>query len=336
MSRFSEKKIIILCALLFMIAYIAVHTDAIGNFISVISPFVNGFILAYLTDILASAVEAKIPFKSARGVSIVIVYLLFAGILAVLLVYLVPILSQNIQILIRMLPVYLERYNVGQIADFIGDFSLSDIIPRLSEQIMGVTVYAKAATSGIVNIVLSFVVSIYVLITKKSILRFAQKSIGLTLPKHAKTIKRLTYKSHQVFQQFLVAQLFACLILGVISGIVLSILGVNYALLIGTIIGLSNVIPLFGAIIGVVVATVLMFITNPPLLSIASFVFLLLMQQIDATVITPKLMGNALNLSPIVVILVLLVGTTYFGIIGILFAVPITVMIREIVKEKIR
>ena len=336
MSKLTDKQIVIFSVLLFAFIYITVHTDAIGNFFTVLRPFINGFILAYLTEILASRVEKRIPLKSARGLSILIVYLLFAGILTVLLVYMIPILIQNVQLFIRALPDYLVQNNVPNIDHLLDSISLSDITPRITNGLLGVTEYARAATSGVVNVVLSFVVSVYVLLTKDSIFKFNNRLAKMIIPKHADTLRKHINKSHIVFQQFLLAQLFASLILGVLAGLILSLLGVNYAILIGTIVGISNIIPLFGAIIGVIISVIIMFLTNPPMLALASFVFLLLLQQIDATIITPKLMGNALNLNPIIIILVLALGTTYFGFIGILFAIPVTVAVREIVKERLK
>jgi len=336
MSKLTDKQIVIFSVLLFALIYITVHTDAIGNFFTALRPFINGFILAYLTDILASKVEKKIPLKFARGLSILIVYLLFAGILTVLLVYIIPILIQNIQLFVRMLPDYLGQRNIPNIDHLFGSFSLSDITPRLTNSLLGFTEYARAATSSILNTMLSFVISVYVLVTKDAIFKFINRIAKIIIPNYADALGQHIIKSHHVFQQFLLAQLFASLILGLLAGVVLSLLGVNYAVLIGSIVGIFNIVPLFGAVIGVLVSVAIMFITNPPMLAWASFAFLLLLQQIDATIITPKLMGNVLNLNPIIIILALALGTTYFGFIGILFAVPVTVMIREIVKEKLR
>ena len=335
MSKLNDKQVVVFSVLLFASIYITVHTNAVGNFFTVLRPFINGFILAYLIGIIVWRVEAKIPLKSAREISVLIVYLIFAGILAVLLVYIIPILTQNAQLFARTLPTYLAHSNVLDINHFLGSFSLFDVTQR-TFSLLGFTEYARAATSGAVNVVLSFVVSVYALLTKESIFIFSNRLAEIIIPNYAIALRENINKSHVVFQQFLLAQLVASSILGIFTGLVLSLLGVNYAILIGAIIGMLNIIPLFGAVIGVVISVAIMFLTNPPMLAVASFVFLLLLQQIDATIVTPKLMGNALNLNPIVVILVLTLGTTYFGFIGMLFAVPVAVMVREIAKEKIR
>jgi len=336
MNKLTDKQIIISSVLLFAFIYIAVHTDAIGRFFTVLRPFINGFILAYLTDILAKRVEKKLPFKFARGLSIVVVYVLFAGILSVLLVYMLPILIENTQVFVKALPDYVNQSQIPNVDQLLESISLTDITPRLTNSLLSFTEYARQATSSVVNGVLSLVVSVYVLLTKEGIFKFFNRVAKIVNPNKADVARRHLLKSHAVFQQFLLAQLVASLILGVLAGGILFLLGANYAILIGTLVGLSNIIPLFGAIIGVGISVLILFLTNPTMLAWASVAFLLLLQQIDATIITPKLMGNALNLNPIIIILALALGTTYFGFIGILFAVPVAVMMREIAKEKLR
>jgi len=363
MSKITDKQIIIFSVLLFSFIYITVHTNIFSNFFDVLRPFINGFILAYLTNLLATKVEKKIllksskgnlyskgtrgqtpskitrgkpPSKGARGLSILIIYLLFAGMITVLLVYIIPILIQNIQLLTLRLPEYLGESQLPTLTSFFESFSLLDLTTRYGADLLGFTSYARAATSSVVNGILTLVVSVYVLMTKEGIFNFSNRLGKMIIPNRIDAVQRMLKKSHLVFQQFLLAQLFASMILGILAGIVLSLLGINYAILIGAIIGLSNIIPLFGAVIGVIISTLIIFLSNPAMLAWASFVFLLLLQQIDATIITPKLMGNVLNLNPIIVILAMIFGTHYFGFVGILFAVPVTVIIREIVKEKLR
>jgi len=343
MSKLSDKQIVIFSVLLFTLTYITIHTDIFSNFLDVIHPFINGFILAYLTDILAVRVEAKMLLKWSkkrwvRGLSVLLVYLLFAGVLAILLTYIVPILFQNVQLLMVRLPEYLNERQlpIPTFTNFFGNLSLLELTTRYGGDLWGFTGYARAATSGVVNGVLSFVISVYVLLTKEGIFKFTKRLGMLIIPNHVNALGNLIQRSHIVFQQFLIAQLLASAILGILAGMVLYFLGVSYAILIGAIIGLSNIIPLFGAIVGIVISMLIMFLSNPPMLAWASLAFLLLLQQVDATIITPKLMGNVLNLNPIIVIFAMILGTSYFGFIGILFAVPVTVILREVAREKLR
>ena len=336
MLRLTDKQIVIFSVLLFALIYITVHTDATRHFLAVLRPFINGFILAYITGIVAVRVEKKISFKCSRGLSVFVVYVLFTGIVALLLMYLMPLLIQNVQLFAKRLPDYLAHPDIPNLNHLFTEWSFSDLSPRITNQLLGFSEYARAATTGVMNLILSFIVSIYVLLSRDSICQFSHRLGQVIIPNRVEEIRSMIHKSHVVFQQFLLTQLVASLILGLLAGIILSVLGVYYASLIGTIVGLFNVIPIFGAIVGVIISAIILFLTNSPMLALSSFIFLLFLQQIDATVVTPKLMGNVLNLNPIVVILALTLGTTYFGLIGILFAVPATVMIREVVKEKLQ
>jgi len=334
MSKISEKQLILIFGLLFIATYIIIHTDALEGFFTTIRPFINGFVLAYLTDLIATKIEKKINLKRSRAISIILVYLLIFSTIAISLLYVIPILISNVQLLIKKMPEYLSHNDLPLLNNIIETFSLRSVTLGQLTGLMNFTIYARQATGTIINAILSFVVSVYVLLTKTSILQFMSKITELIFPNHNKFIRTKFLRSHIVFQQFLLAQVTASLILGFASTTVLSLLGVNYAILIGAIIGFLNIIPLVGAIIGVIISTTILYLTNSVMLASASFAFLLLLQQVDATIVTPKLMGNAVNLNPIVVILVLALGTNYFGIIGILFAIPITVLLRELLFDK--
>jgi len=316
---------------LFCVLYTGIHTDVFTNFLSVVRPFINGFILAYLSDILLSRLETKFTFKGYRFLCILLVYMTVIGVIVLLAVYIAPIVMKNLQYLLGQLPFYFSRIPTQR--EVLNTAAILDFTSRFSTELLQVTDYARQATEGVINGVLAVVISIYVLLSKEGLCHFCSRLCELIMPNQKVRIQALLQKSHRVFCQFLVAQLLASGLLGVVAGIVLSLIGVNYGILIGAIVGVLNIIPLFGAIIGVVVATGIMFLSNGTLLAWAGFAFLLFLQQLDATVITPKLMGNVLRINPLVVLFAMIVGTAYFGLPGILFAVPITVVVMDLVQE---
>lgn len=333
MSKWSEAQVILFGISLFACLYVWVNTDVIGDFLSAMRPFINGFILAYLTGILSTKVEKKL----GRGFSIFVVYGLFIGALILLLVYIVPILTYNVQLLFKTLPDYLPAQYVVQLEEFIASLNLLEMTPRITGQLLGISGYAMTFTTGVVNGVLTLVVSIYVLLTKDSIFKLCYRIGRVMFSEHrVEMIRKNTIEAHHMFRQFLLTQLLVSLLLGVIAGIGLSLLSVRYGALIGAIVGILNVIPLFGGVVGILLAAGILFLSNTPILALASCVFLLLLQQIDATILTPKLMGNVLALNPIVVILALVLGMTYFGFAGLLFAVPTCAMIQKIIQERVR
>jgi len=334
-SKITDKKIITCGLVTFAFIYIGINTEVFHNFFSVIRPFINGFILAYLTDIVVSKITGKTQSKIFRIFCILVVYFAVVAIIIVFISYIIPIISKNTGYLLIRLPYYLDFIELPTISQIISEFSILEITAGYGTSLLGFTGYAKQATTSIINVILTFVISIYALLTKDNIFTFFTRLGNLLFPQKSTMLFNTLKKSHQVFQQFLLAQLLASLLLGIITGIVLRIIGINYAFLIGTIIGLTNIIPLFGAVIGLILSLIIIFLSAPLVLAGASLAFLLLLQQVDATIITPKLMGNVLNLNPIIVILAMILGATYFGVVGILFAVPVTVMVREILREKL-
>ena len=111
------------------------------------------------------------------------------------------------------------------------------------------------------------------------------------------------------------------------------ILGVKYFALLGFMIGLLNIIPYFGAIIGVVIAAIVTVFTGGFTKAIAMLIVVIILQQIDANIINPKIIGNALKLSPILVIFAVTVFGAYYGVLGMFLAVPIIAVIKILVTD---
>ena len=111
------------------------------------------------------------------------------------------------------------------------------------------------------------------------------------------------------------------------------ILKVKYAVLLGFIIGLFNIIPYFGAIFGIIISIIITIITGGIFQAIWMAVVVIILQQIDANIINPKILGSSLNLSPILVIFAVTIGGTYFGPLGMFLAVPIVAFIKLVLED---
>ena len=116
----------------------------------------------------------------------------------------------------------------------------------------------------------------------------------------------------------------------------MSILGVKYAVLLGFMIGLFNLIPYLGAIIAVVIAGLITLLTGGIYQAIWMLVIVIILQQIDANIINPKIIGNSLQISPILIIFSVTVIGSYFGIIGMFLAVPIVAVIKLLINDFIK
>lgn len=113
------------------------------------------------------------------------------------------------------------------------------------------------------------------------------------------------------------------------------ILKVKYAVLLGVIIGLFNLIPYFGAIFAVVVAALITILTGGFKQAIIVLIVMVVIQQIDANIINPKITSSKLNVSPLLVVFSVTIGGAYFGVIGMFLAVPVAVLIKLMVDDYI-
>ena len=125
------------------------------------------------------------------------------------------------------------------------------------------------------------------------------------------------------------------IVVGILTSIAMSIMGVKYAPLLGFMIGLFNMIPYIGAIIAVIIAGIITFFTGGIEQTIWMLIVVIILQQVDANIINPKIVGNSLKINPLLVIFAVTVGGAYFGMLGIFLSVPISAIINVSLDEYI-
>ena len=131
------------------------------------------------------------------------------------------------------------------------------------------------------------------------------------------------------------SQILDAIIVGILTAIAMSLLGVKYAVLLGFFIGLSNLIPYFGAIVGVGISIIITIFTGGFGQAIWMAIIVIILQQIDANIINPKIVGNSLEISPLLVIFAVAIGGAYFGILGMFLAVPVFTILKLMIQDYI-
>ena len=142
-------------------------------------------------------------------------------------------------------------------------------------------------------------------------------------------------KTNEIFFKFISSQILDGIIVGIILSIAMSIMGVKYAVLLGFMIGLFNIIPYFGAIIAVIIAIIITMFTGGIAQAVWTAIIIIILQQIDANIINPKIVGNSLRLSPILIIFAVTVGGAYFGFLGMFLSVPIIAVLKILLQDYI-
>lgn len=330
-------------------------TNFLNGLLNILMPFVIGLLMAYLFYIPCRALERKykkVKFlsKKARGLSIVTVYLIAILIVVLALTFVVPNIVKSIADFVANFGDYynstLERiqnlpedsiWKSDAIMGIVQNLSQIDLKEYLNiEKIMQYVQGAISAVSGIFNIFVSFIVSVYLLSERRQILQFLKRLAGAIFPKGTyEMVGRYFNKSNEVFFKYISGQVLDAIIVGILTSVAMSILGVKYAILLGFTIGLFNLIPYFGAIVAVIIAILVTIFTGGLGQAILMAIVVIILQQIDANIINPKIIGNSLSISPLLVIFAVTVGGAYFGVLGMFLSVPVCTVIKLLIEEYI-
>ena len=314
-----------------------------ANFINVVMPFVIGIIIAYILYIPCRYIEAlfkkvkkvKIISKNARALSVILVYFLSLILLILIINYIIPIVCASV---IDFVNHFQEYYNiiVNKINNLPDDSVLKsegfiNTISKIGQinfseyiNLGKITKYAQGAISiatGIFNFFVSIIVSAYILLERGEIIKFARKlSKAVFQESTCKNIGKYFNRTNDIFLKFLASQLLDAMVVGVLTSIAMSLLGVKYSVLLGIMIGLFNMIPYFGAIIAIIIATIITFVTGGFSQAVWMLIITTIIQQLDANIINPKIVGESLKISPLLVIFAVTVGGAYFDILGMFLA----------------
>ena len=330
----------------------------IGGLINIILPILYGLLIAYLFNPIMlffekyyirwfnpSTLKKK---KGIRTLSIISVYIFLIGAIILMIRYLVPQIYENIRELLIALPDYAQSFSdyVSGLESTINNsistlpyqLDTSKIFDMLDPQkffnvelinniVSSIMDSAMSITSSLYNWIMALVIAFYMLTQKEDFTRGTKKLIYSIFRKdHAEKIVALAAEGHATFIQFFVGKFIDSTIIGVICFIGLSILRNPYALLLSVIVGVFNMIPYFGPILGAVPAIIITLFTGfMPAVFVA--IFILILQQFDGLVLGPKILGDSIGLSPFWIISGILIGGALWGPLGMFFASPIVAVI---------
>ncbi len=328
------------------------------TFFGVISPFLIGIFLAYILympsrkfEELYGKIKIKCISKKARGLGVITVYLIMILAISILCSVILPIVFESVTDFISNVPHYVEdtinAYNnlpedsvlKSQIVqDEIHNLQNIDIKQYLDvEALLGYLINAIGAIFSIVDIFIAIIVSVYILIDRRKILAFFKKLAGAVLKERTyKNLDKYFNNSNEIFFKFVASQFLDAIVVGILVSIAMSIMGVRYAPLLGFFIGLFNMIPYVGAIIATVVAAIITLITGGLSQTIWMLIVVIILQQIDANIINPKIVGKSLKISPLLVLFAVTFGGAYFGILGMFLAVPVIAVIKILLDDFIK
>ena len=347
-SIYTIAVILIGCVIFRFVTQWSNTSKLISQLWGILFPFFMGFLIAYILNPVVAFFQRNVSIKllkkksasAQRGLAILISYLVMVGFIIVCLRFIIPQLYDSIRELSLMIPdIYksimsiFEHYREnstdmfpGQIADMIETKTLpklfeltnnllTNIVPMLYEASMS---FAK----GLFNLFIAFIVSIYMTIDK-FILKNAGKRLVLAIfnENFSYRVLRTLKDCHNIFSGFIIGKSIDSLIIGLLAFVAMTILKLPYTVLISVIIGVTNMIPYFGPIIGAVPGAFILFIVSPTKCLIF-IIMVFVLQQFDGLILGPKILGESTGVRPLLILFSITVGGAYFGPLGMFLGVP--------------
>jgi len=358
---------IIICSILFF--FFIFRMDAIlgflGNILDILTPIILGAVIAYLINPLVNVTDkyifsfckrchmpAKISCFIAMAVSITLwLGLLIAGI-SFLFSMIVPELYSSILKLagdfrgyVTIITDFINRHLennpeiLGYVEEVLNTITNSvynwvnnELIIQVQNIMAKLTVGISWVVTLVTNVVVSLIVSVYLLVSKKRFVGQLKKLLYVFLkPDTANAALSIFRQVNKIFGGFISGKLIDSLIIGILCFIGVSILKMPYPLLISVIVGVTNIIPFFGPYIGAIPSAFLVLLIDPGKCLIF-IIFIFLLQQLDGNVIGPAILGDSTGVSPFWIVFSILVGGGLFGFIGMLLGVPTFAVLYYLVK----
>ncbi len=329
----------------------------VGKIFDILSPFVGGLIIAFLLYRPCNAIErlirkAKAPFwqKTARAWSLVAVYLLFLGVIAVIVAVVLPALIEAIRGLIENLPTYyanvvkfLEEYSgegaifesvdVQEIVNGVYDFLLSHLTV---ESVIGYLSDIISITGSLINVLLAFIVSVYMLAGRDNLLAGGRRVGEAFLPERAvKLTSRYVHKASDIFTRYIYSMMVdaLCVCVLLIPGMYIS--RIPYPLAFAIFVGLANIVPYFGAIISGVITVLILLLNGEIGMAVFLAIYIVVIQQVDSNLLQPRIFGQSVGIRPIYVLFAVTVGGGIAGFGGVLLGVPVVAVLKVLLSDLI-
>lgn len=336
---------------------------AIGLMLSILQPFIIGAVVAFVINIPMRAIETKLFVKKhklskwKRPLSFLLSILAVVLVLWTVYMLIIPQLGETVSELAVKIPAFLKEAvkvlqevsdNNPQIQEYISGLDvstwdwnsiLSKVANTLGNGIGNVlisTVSVAGSIFGVVfDAVVAFVFAVYLLMQKEALASQGERVLRAYLPEKIYIRTQHILKIlHKNFSNFISSQCLEAVILGTLFVIAMTIFSFPYAVLIGTLIAVTALVPIVGAFIGCAVGAFLILVEDP-ILAIGFVIMFLVIQQLEGNLIYPKVVGNSVGLPAIWVLVAVSVGGSLFGVVGMLIFIPITSTLYTLLREDV-
>ena len=355
------KLVIIAIIAYWILNHYQIVLSLLSKLLSVLMPFIIGCMIAFVLNVLMIRIEKQLSKVIVnpklkilkRVLSILGSIALVVGVVAIIIILIIPELVSAIKVIALSLPEVIDNLQNWTDSHSIYLPQLENLINQIDVESLGneLSKFAKTEFSGvldstidilavivngIVNFVLGLVFAIYILMSKETLKDQTKRLINAYLPsKVADNIFEVARLSRTTFSNFIIGQTVEAFILGALCTIGMIILGLPYAPMVGSLVGITAFIPIIGAFIGGAIGAFMIF-TVDYMQAFILIIFLVILQQLEGDLIYPRVVGSTIGLPSIWVLFAVTVGGSLWGITGVLLGVPIVSVIYSLVKIQVK
>lgn len=355
----------------FAVRNISVFGDFFRKLVTILAPFIWGLVICYLLSPLMRFLEERVflplgkrlyrknkkggAAKFARVMSILFSEIVLLLLIAALVYLIIPQILSSVQMLVQNSGTYADNVSkwldgllknypeldsyvgglFGNINANVGNWLETRLLPQLGSLITSVSSGVYGFARSIYNLIIGIIVSVYLLADKEGFLAAVKRlSYAVFSVETADKLRQGLNFVDKTFMGFLSGKILDSLIIGIICYIVCSILKMPYTLLVSVIVGVTNIIPFFGPLIGAIPSALIILMVDPSKCLIF-IIFIIILQQIDGNIIGPRILGSSTGINGFWVMFAIILGSGLFGFWGMLLGVPVFVVIYTVIQNLI-
>lgn len=347
---------------LFFLLYNIKTLLGLGNsIVGILLPFIAGAGIAFILSLpmgfiernLTKLVGGKKAERWKRPVSLILTLVLFVAIIAIVVVLIIPAVRDAAEKIIETVPMFLttvinwmEEAHIpaDELEAWLNEMTINwaeigqkalSFVKNWSTGFLVSTVDVVSSVIGVVaDSVIAFIFAIYILCAKENLYRQFKMILYAFVPeKVADQVMKVGKLTHRTFSNFFAGQCLEACILGGMFVVAMTVLRIPYAILIGVLIAVTALIPIFGAFIGCAMGVFLILMVNP-MKALVFFIMFFVLQQIEGNLIYPKVVGGSVGLPSIWVLMAVSVGGSLAGVIGMILFIPLFSVVYALFREQ--
>lgn len=329
--------------------------DALSAIFKIIKPVIAGIIVAYIFNPLANLFDRKVFYKlknkkTSWKLSVAFALIVLALGVTLLCFALIPQLADSVSTLIGNMGMYVETLqdllksfesgstgklfglDLSGIATF-GDELLDNIANYFKDNMDSVVMTSSSIGKGVFDAVIAFILAIYFLLDKHRITAGVNRFLSLLMKdENYNRWADFLNRCNAILIRYIGVDVVDGIVVGVVNFLFMIIMRMPYAALISVIVGITNLAPTFGPIVGAVLGAFILVLVNP-WYALWFLIFTIILQTIDGYILKPRLFGESLGVSALMVLISIIIGGRLFGVVGILFAIPFAAIIDFVWKD---